>query len=89
MPNNGGSDKFITFIEKELQPYIERTYSTNDSKTIIGQSLDGLLATEILFKNPKLFNHYIIISPSLWWRNAYNRCVISYPYLQIFLPASG
>ena len=68
-PTSGQSAKFIAFIEKELQPYIEKKYKTNTSKTIIGQSLGGLLATEILFKKPKLFNHYLIISPSLWWDN--------------------
>ena len=65
----GKSDKFITFIEKELQPFINKKYKTNASKTIIGQSLGGLLATEILFKKPLLFDKYIIISPSLWWDN--------------------
>jgi predicted alpha/beta superfamily hydrolase len=68
-PSTGHSDKFIAFIEKELQPYIEKKYRTNSDKTIIGQSLGGLLATEILFKKPFLFNKYIIISPSLWWDN--------------------
>ena len=65
----GKSEKFIAFLEKELQPYIEQTYKTTNSKTIIGQSLGGLLATEILLKKPLLFNKYIIISPSLWWDN--------------------
>ena len=65
----GHSDKFISFIEKELQTYINKKYKTNASKTIIGQSLGGLLATEILFKKPTLFDKYIIISPSLWWDN--------------------
>ena len=68
-PITGGSQKFIAFIEKELQPFIEKKYKTNDSKTIIGQSLGGLLATEILLKTPALFNNYIIVSPSLWWNN--------------------
>jgi predicted alpha/beta superfamily hydrolase len=68
-PEAGHSDKFIAFIEKELQPFIERYYHTNASKTIIGQSLGGLLETEILFKKPELFNRYIIVSPSLWWDN--------------------
>ena len=65
----GKSEKFIAFLEKELQPYIERNYKTSNSKTIVGQSLGGLLATEILLKEPTLFNRYIIISPSLWWDN--------------------
>ena len=68
-PTTGGSAKFIDFLESELQPFIERTYQTTATKTIIGQSLGGLLATEILFKKPQLFNKYIIVSPSLWWDN--------------------
>lgn len=69
-PTTGHSDKFISFIEKELQPYIQSKYKTDANKTLIGQSLGGLLATEILIKKPALFNKYIIISPSLWWDNA-------------------
>ncbi len=67
---SGHSDRFIAFIEKELQPYINTKYRTTSKKTIIGQSLGGLLATEILFKKPTLFYRYIIVSPSLWWDNA-------------------
>ena len=69
LPTSGHSDKFISFIEKELQPFIANKYHTNSHKTIIGQSLGGLLATEILVKKPSLFDTYIIISPSLWWDN--------------------
>ncbi|QJD79669.1 alpha/beta hydrolase [Spirosoma rhododendri] len=68
-PTTGHSDRFISFIERELQPYIRATYKTNTSKTIIGQSLGGLLATEILIKKPTLFTKYVIVSPSLWWNN--------------------
>jgi predicted alpha/beta superfamily hydrolase len=68
-PTTGHSDNFIAFIENELQPYIEKKYRGTGAKTIIGQSLGGLLATEILFKKPMLFDKYIIISPSLWWDN--------------------
>jgi len=66
-PTSGGSEKFITFIENELQPLIQSEYKTSNVKTIIGQSFGGLLATEILFTNPDLFDNYIIASPSLWW----------------------
>jgi hypothetical protein len=68
-PTAGHSDKFISFLEKELQPFIEKKYKTNSSRTIIGESLGGLLATEILLKKPTLFTKYIIVSPSLWWDN--------------------
>lgn len=68
-PNTGGSGKFIDFIEKELQPYMERFYRAGKERTLIGQSFGGLLATEILLKKPDLFSKYIIISPSLWWND--------------------
>jgi predicted alpha/beta superfamily hydrolase len=68
-PTTGHSDKFMAFIEKELQPFIEKKYRTTASRTIIGQSLGGLFATEVLLKKPTLFNKYMIISPSLWWDN--------------------
>ncbi|WP_018614781.1 alpha/beta hydrolase [Segetibacter koreensis] len=69
-PTTGKSSRFISFLKKELQHYIEKNYKTNSSKTIIGQSLCGLLATEILLTKPALFNQYIIAGPSLWWDNA-------------------
>ncbi len=68
-PTTGHSDKFISFLKNELQPFIEKKYKANKDRTIIGQSLGGLLATGILLKEPTLFNRYIIVSPSLWWDN--------------------
>ena len=65
-PTTGHSDKFISFLEKELKPYVESQFKTTD-KYLFGQSLGGLLATEILLKKPEMFNNYFIISPSLWW----------------------
>ncbi len=68
-PTTGKSANFIQFLEEELQPFIGENYQVNNQKTLIGQSLGGLLATEILFNKPELFDNYIIISPSLWWNN--------------------
>lgn len=67
LPTSGGSPAFIRFIANELQPFIAKNYKISDFKTIIGQSLGGLLATEILMTQPSLFNDYVIVSPSLWW----------------------
>ncbi len=66
-PVAGGSPDFIEFLKNEVKPLVESKYLCNGSSTIIGQSLGGLLATEILYKQPELFNNYIIVSPSLWW----------------------
>lgn len=67
LPTSGHSDTFIRFLEQELQPFIRRKYKATGTRTIIGESLGGLLAAEILLKKPTLFDQYIIISPSLWW----------------------
>ena len=61
-PITGGSENFIFFIEMEFQPKVEAMYRTSSVKTIIGRSLGGLLATEILLKKPDLFDNYVIIS---------------------------
>ncbi|MDW7692925.1 alpha/beta hydrolase-fold protein [Flammeovirgaceae bacterium SG7u.111] len=66
-PLNGGSAKFIDFLELEVKPQVNKLYKASETSTIIGQSLGGLIATEILFKKPNLFENYIIVSPSLWW----------------------
>lgn len=84
-PTTGGSEKFIAFLEQELQPLIEKTYQTDSPKTIIGQSLGGLLATEILFKKPDLFDHYLIVSPSLWWDD---QSLLKYPPKAFSTPKS-
>lgn len=65
-PTTGHSDKFISFLKKELKPYIESQFKTTNTY-LFGQSLGGLLAAEILLKKPELFNNYFIISPSMWW----------------------
>lgn len=68
-PTTGHSDKFTSFIQSEVMPSIEKNYKTNHDKTLIGESLGGLFAAEVLLKHPSLFNRYVIISPSLWWNN--------------------
>ncbi|KRA74103.1 hypothetical protein ASD78_11365 [Lysobacter sp. Root667] len=39
----------------------------SDETGIIGESLAGLLVVETFFEQPKLFDVYIAMSPSLWW----------------------
>ncbi|WP_462158384.1 alpha/beta hydrolase [Pseudoalteromonas sp. GB56] len=66
-PTSGQSAAFISFLAQELQPFIEGSFRTTNHKTLIGQSLGGLVTTEILFSQQQLFNNYVIVSPSLWW----------------------
>ncbi len=69
-PTTGHSAPFINYLEQELMPWVKRNYRVNGSRTIIGESLGGLLATEILINDPAMFNRDVIISPSLWWNEA-------------------
>jgi predicted alpha/beta superfamily hydrolase len=69
IPTYGGSAAFIRFVEQEVQPMIKAKYRTNGHRTLIGQSLGGLLGTEVLFTRPELFDDYVLVSPSLWWNN--------------------
>lgn len=66
-PTSGGAEKFVAFVEKELIPYVNANYRTDGKATLFGQSLAGLMATQILLEKPGLFDNYIIVSPSLWW----------------------
>ncbi len=66
-PTTGGSARFIEFLQKELTNWTETTFRATDHRTLVGQSLAGLLATEVLLKYPGHYDDYIIISPSLWW----------------------
>lgn len=67
LKNSGGSEKFISFIEKELIPYIESIYPTSPYKTLMGYSLGGLTVMNILINRTKMFNAYAAIDPSMWW----------------------
>lgn len=65
--SHGGSAQYIAFLERELIPFLAKNYKGVGERTLIGESLSGLLATEIFLKHRNLFDRYIIISPSLWW----------------------
>lgn len=64
---SGGAVKFRSVLKDEVIPWIEKRYSTSEERAIVGWSLGGLFAVDTLFKDPDLFSHYLIGSPSLWW----------------------
>lgn len=68
-PEVGGSAKFRAFIRDELIPDIERRYRCNEERAIVGESAAGLFVIETMMLEPKLFDRYIAVSPSLWWNN--------------------
>lgn len=64
---SGGGENFIEHLGKELIPYVNEHYPAGNSRVLIGHSLGGLMAVNILLKHTDLFSKYAAIDPSMWW----------------------
>lgn len=64
---SGGGKNFVSHLEKELIPYINLHYPADTSGILIGHSLGGLIAMDILLNHSSLFRKYVIIDPAMWW----------------------
>lgn len=67
VPQAGGSAAFLDFLEREVEPLVQANYRAGGARTLIGQSLAGLMALDVFLARPQLFDNYIIVSPSTWW----------------------
>lgn len=65
--NSGGGNQFMSFMEKELVPYMEDNFAASSYKLLMGHSLGGLMVINTLVHYPNLFNAYISIDAALWW----------------------
>jgi len=65
----GGADKFLQFLTTELMPWVDRRYNAAPMRVLIGHSLGGLFALEVLATAPASFAGYIVMEPSTWWNN--------------------
>ncbi|KFC63576.1 putative esterase precursor [Bosea sp. LC85] len=67
-PVFGEAEPYRRFLADELMPFVASTYRTDTHRSIFaGHSYGGLLGLHILLTEPKMFSHYIIGSPSLWF----------------------
>lgn len=64
---SGGAPAFQRFLKDELIPFVDQTYRTADERTLVGHSYGGLFGTWVAFTTPDLFDHYLLVSPSLWY----------------------
>jgi predicted alpha/beta superfamily hydrolase len=62
---SGGGEQFVSFLEKELIPYIDSSYPTEPHKMLIGLSFGGLTVMNIVANHSNLFKSYIAIDPSM------------------------
>lgn len=64
----GGADRFLDFIEKELKPRLAADFNIDPARqTLFGHSYGGLFALHTLFTRPASFQRYVAASPSIWW----------------------
>jgi len=67
-PVFGEAEGYRRFLAEELMPFIAATYRTDSTRSIYaGHSYGGLFGLFVLLTEPRLFSHYIIGSPSLWF----------------------
>ncbi|MDL2266015.1 hypothetical protein LJC43_06515 [Parabacteroides sp. OttesenSCG-928-G21] len=73
---SGGGDKFLTFLNKELLPDLDKKYRTDKSNRVLfGHSLSAYFVeyafTENLKNNDEVFQNYIAASPMLNYNKYY------------------
>ena len=63
-PEMGGAERFLRFIEEELDPHIRASYPAAPGQAgLLGVSYGGLFGLYALFSRSPLFDRYIIASP--------------------------
>jgi len=66
-PTSGGADVLLAFLEKEVVPWVERTYRTAPLRILAGHSLGGLFSLHVLASRPGMFRAHVAVSPTLAW----------------------
>jgi uncharacterized protein len=68
--DTGGAPEFLQVIEDRLKPLVREHYRVDaGDETLVGHSLGGLCALDVLFRCPERYRRYVASSPSLWWDN--------------------
>ena len=70
VPVGGGAKNFLAFLTGELRLAAEKRLPPEmrvSRRVLIGHSFGGLLTLYALFNEPKSFDTYVNLDPSLWW----------------------
>src|ERR1035437_4567432 len=65
----GGANNFVQFFKKELIPSINKNFKTEPFNVLIGHSFGGVFVMHAILNDPDLFDAYIAIDPSFWYKN--------------------
>ena len=64
----GEAPAYARFLADQVLPLIAKNYRADmKRKFFVGHSYGSLLGLQILFSEPRMFEHYILGSPSLWY----------------------
>ena len=55
--------KFLTFLEKEVVPFVDANFKTSKERLLFGWEYGGSFAMQVLIDKPNLFDAYIAASP--------------------------
>jgi predicted alpha/beta superfamily hydrolase len=71
-PDTGGAQRFLAFIQSELQPMVASLHSVDTRRQVLmGHSFGGLFVVDTLLKQPNAFFAYVSSSASVWWADRY------------------
>lgn len=63
---SGHAEEFLTTIERQVIPFIEREYRADPSyRVLAGASLGGLFTLYAMYTKPALFNAYVAATPAV------------------------
>ena len=65
---HGKAAPYAAYVRDQVLPFVAGRYRTDERRRLfLGHSYGALLGTEILFSEPRLFDGYILGSPSFWY----------------------
>jgi len=65
IPDAGGAPAFVRMIREEIVPLVEKSFRTAPFRILHGHSLGGYVAARTFLNDPRAFDAYIVVSPSL------------------------
>lgn len=69
---HGQAKAYQTYVRNQVLPFVAQRYRTDEKRRIfLGHSYGSLLGMQILLSEPRLFDAYVLGSPSFWYDHHY------------------
>jgi len=60
-----GAEKFLTFFDEELIPYVDSSFRTTNKRILLGSSFAGWFSLYAMFNRPDLFGGFLVTAPTV------------------------